>query len=297
VLFKPPKLTLDAAVRDVRSKDPRVRAAAANALGDASEEDRPRAAEALMGVLSDDRYEVRVAAALALGDLGDRSAVEPLIEKLEDVHSEVRQSAAIALGRLGDERGFAPLAAALAEGSADLRFQAAASLVEIDPQRAYDPLVAAVGDGDAEVRANVAAALGEIGEKRAAGWIADLLEDAAPDVRFEAAYALARFGDARAVEPLIGFLGDAKRQYETIEALEMIGDRRASTYLATILGKLLTARLIRVRAAAALLKIEPEHTAAPQARKLLEKAARSGREEIAGLATESLERLSGSAQP
>ncbi len=291
VLFKPPSITLDAAIRDVGSKDARVRAAAANALGDAGEEDRGRAAVALLGILGDERHEVRVAAALALGDLGDASAVEPLIAKLEDSHTEVRQAAAIALGRIGDERGFTPLATALADASPDLRYQAAISLVEIDPQRAYDPLVAAVGDGDAEVRANVAAALGEIGEKRAAGWIADLLDDAVATVRFEAAYALARFRDARAVEPLIGFLADKSRQYEAIEGLELVGDRRAAPHLAALAARLLAPRLIRIRAAAALLAVQPDHAAAPDARRLLEKAARSGREEIRGLASESLEKL------
>jgi hypothetical protein len=51
------------------------------------------------------------------------------------------------------------------------------------------------------------------------------------------------------------------------------------------------ARLLRVRAAAALIAIDPEHTDAPFARAFLLRSARARREDVRGLAAESLERL------
>ena len=51
----------------------------------------------------------RYDAALALGKIGDRRAVEPLIKSLGDINTKVRQAAASALGKIGDRRAVAPL--------------------------------------------------------------------------------------------------------------------------------------------------------------------------------------------
>src|SRR5262245_2951412 len=127
-------ITLDAALRDLNSTDPRVRAAAADALGDVREgSDRTRARQGLESVLDDGRFEVRCAAALALGDLGDADAVDALLARVQDSHPEARQAAVIALGKLGNPAAVAPLLAALTEGPPEVRFQAARSLAELDP--------------------------------------------------------------------------------------------------------------------------------------------------------------------
>src|SRR6058998_2904659 len=52
---------------------------------------------------------VRSRAAAALGELGDRAAVEPLIAALADPRDEVVSAAGLALARTGDERGVGPL--------------------------------------------------------------------------------------------------------------------------------------------------------------------------------------------
>lgn len=292
MLFKPTKTNFDALLRDLASADGRVRAAAADQLGDVKDDDeRARAAAALGAALGDERWEVRAQVALSLGDVGGPAEVDALLARLRDDRSEVRQSAVIALGRMKAAAAFDALVEALKDGPADVRFQAASSIAEIDPKRAYDPLIDAVRDGDPEVRANVAAALGELGDKRAAGWLAELLDDSNAETRFEAAFALARLSDARAVEPLLAFIGDERKVYDVIEGVEHVGDRRAAEPLAKLTKRFLAPRLLRVRAAAALVTIAPDHAAAPVARKLLEKATRDGREEVRGLATEALEKL------
>jgi HEAT repeat protein len=297
MLFQPPTISFDAALRDLaESQDPRVRTAAANALGDTPDgQDQPRAARALSAALEDARYEVRAAAALALGDLGllGEGVVPALLAKLDDINAQVRQSVVIALGRLGAPEGFEPLAEALEDGPADVRFQAATSLVEIDATRAYDHLVAAIRtDGDPEVRGNIAAALGWIGDRRAAGWIAELLEDPREDTRLEAAFALARLGDGRAIAPLVKMLESSSddKVYAAIEGLEHIGDRRAAEGLARRMGRLFTPRLLKVRAAAALVSVAPDHAAAGTARRILEKAEQGSREDLRGIAEEHRQR-------
>lgn len=292
MLFPSPTITIDAALRDLGSPDPRVRAAAADALGDVPDAERPRAAQAVVGVLGDALPEVRCTAAFALGALGETIAVAPLLERLEDGDTRVRQAAAVALGRIGDARAFAPLAKALRDGPPDLRYQAALSLAEIDPAGSFDPLVAAIGDPDPEVRGNVAASLGLVGDRRAAGWIAELLVNGNRDTRFEAACALARLGDARGIETLWAFL-DADHFWRAVDALEWTGDKRAVGPLAVEMRRLLAGKLVRVRAAVAVLALDPTHGGAKYARELLEKASRSRRPDVRGLAQEALNRLDG----
>jgi HEAT repeat protein len=285
-------ITLDAALRDLHSTDARVRAAAADALGDVPEgADRRRARLGLESVLDDGRFEVRCAAALALGDLGDAGAVDALLARVEDSHPEARQAAVIALGKLGNAQAIPALLAALSAGPPDVRFQAARSLAEIDPAAAFEPLCAALRDADPEVRESAAEALAVVGDRRAAGWLVDLLEDGRPGTRFAAAMTLAWLGDARAFDTLTAFLPDRERAFEAMEGLEAIGDARAALPLAAQMRRFLLPQVLRVRAAAALLVLAPGDAAAPSARALLEKSARSGKLDVRGLAEECLSRL------
>ena len=61
----------------------------------------PQITEALARLQDKDSY-VRAAAARALGEIGDVSAVPALIETLRDDHMGIRSSAAGALGKIGD---------------------------------------------------------------------------------------------------------------------------------------------------------------------------------------------------
>jgi HEAT repeat protein len=288
VLFRANTITLEAALRDLGSKDARVRAAAADALGDAPEEDRGRARAGLTRVLDDVRFEVRCAAALALGDLGDLEAVDALLKQLDDAHAEARQAAIIALGKLGNRAAVAPLLRALTDGPPDVRFQAARSLAELDPERAFEPLCAALRDPDAEVRESAAEALSVVGDGRAAGWLAELLGDARVGTRFAAASTLAYLGDARGFDVLVAALPARERAYEAIEGLEAIGNARAVDPLAAQMRRWILPLVLRVRAAAAILALAPTHA---EARALVDKAARSSRPDARGLAEETLQRL------
>jgi len=67
----------------------------------------------LCACLDDDVADLREAAVVALGELGDPSAVDPLAQSLYDEDTYVRAAAAKALGEIGDQRAVAPLNQAL----------------------------------------------------------------------------------------------------------------------------------------------------------------------------------------
>jgi HEAT repeat protein len=85
--------------------DPRVRSAAARALGAGF---APRAVTALIKALRDENAFVRVRAAEALGKTADQRAVYPLIYALADADEEVRMMAAISLGKIGKLQAVPP---------------------------------------------------------------------------------------------------------------------------------------------------------------------------------------------
>ena len=115
----------------VHEKDRPTRIAAAEALGAIGDD---RAVISLMSVLGHDSEDVRMFAAIALGKIGDERAVLPLIESLGDNHHMVRESAALALGALGDTRAIDPLHAVLGDEYEEVRKAAAGALDLIDEE-------------------------------------------------------------------------------------------------------------------------------------------------------------------
>ena len=251
-------ITFEAALRDLSSRNGRIRAMAAHALGDVLDPaERARAVAVLIDALRDELPAVRSEAALSLGDLESEAAVEPLLAVMTDEVPLVRQSAVIALGRLGFASSFDGVAQLL-EGAApgDVRFQAATSLAEIDPDRAVPHLIAALSDDDGEVVGAAALALGSVGDASALEPLADQLEQwDDPRARFDIAYALAELGDARSVPVLADFVRDRDVAWDAIEALERTGHSDAIAPLATLVGERRTTPRLALRAAAAVLHL------------------------------------------
>jgi len=98
---------------------------------------------------------VRMAAADALVDIGDESAVEPLITVLqEDEDSGVRKSVVYALANFGTARALEPLLEALQDADSGVRMAAADILAEFGDSRAVaESLNAALDEGDLAVAA------------------------------------------------------------------------------------------------------------------------------------------------
>lgn len=137
---------------------------------------------------------VRKNAALILGKMGDRKAVDPLIKALGDRVISVRSNAAIALGMLGDKRAVKPLIHRLQAASWQERLNAAISLGWLADPDASHPLLELLYDDHAYVRRGAAFALGQIVNPEMKDVLYELLTD--PEApAYEAAVVLAYMGD------------------------------------------------------------------------------------------------------
>jgi HEAT repeat protein len=292
-------MTTEAALRDLAHADPRVRASAADALGRAPEADRDRALAALLRACDDAHPSVRYAALLSLGELAQaerapdlKLAVAHAVARLDDGEPLVREAAAIALGDLGRAQGgpeaWDALVRAIRSSNPEVRFQAITSLSEIDPARSVEHARALLADPDGKVRAQAVAALGDSGDSATRDAIAAHLDDG-DEIRWEAALALGRLDDRRGLALLVAGLSQRERAYDAASALTTLGaadDPAARAALERIVGRLFGDPIVKVRAAHALAR-----TGHAAALAHLERAARSRREDVRGLATEALAEL------
>lgn len=157
-----------------------------------------------------------------LGIIGKEAApaVPFLIDMLKDKEEDVRESVAIALGKIGDLSAVEPLIAALLKDKyEDVRKSAAWALGNIKEPRAIEPLITALKNNkrDEEVQMNAAWALGNIKDTRAVEPLIVALKliaessDEEKLVGKNAAWALGKIGDPRAIEPLISAMKDEEK--------------------------------------------------------------------------------------
>jgi HEAT repeat protein len=145
------EIDVNVLLRFAQDKDVRVRRPVVRALGRTKSHG---VLQPLVTALQDSDESVRAYAAEALGEIGDKQAVEPLQRRLQqDASSYVRGTAAEALGRLKDPRAVEPLINALSDEAHYVRENAVNALDEIADPRALEALEAAAAhDGDISVR-------------------------------------------------------------------------------------------------------------------------------------------------
>jgi len=180
----------------------------------------------LIRLLSDGEARVRRRAALAVGRVGLREAVDPLVALLADPEPDVRQMAAFALGLIGDAAARPALLKALVESDPLVQGRAAEALGSIGDRED----AAAVG---AMVRAHVAAgALSGIAPEE----LSYPLAPAAEALRL-GVYALVRLGSYEALASAV--LDESGRPVSTwwpvAYALQRLGDARAAPALLSLL--------------------------------------------------------------
>lgn len=207
-MLAPPPLPrkLEAALRDVESEKPTVRASAAEDLVRHAKGDdavRSKALPIFVKLLKDDVAAVRGVAAVALGDLDAKESVDALLRAVDDEDGHVRQMALNALGEIGDERALPRIERGLEDRRPEVRYQ---SVIAIGRAGASDEVVeqaifAATSDEDdavvhiafriAEERVDDGHSLSARMKTRAKA----LLEKGSPNVRLVAAILLAKSGD------------------------------------------------------------------------------------------------------
>lgn len=163
-MLAPPPLprTLEAAVRDITSAKPTVRASAIGDLArhaQGNDATRERALPLLEKALRDDLSPgVRSAAAVALADLRAHEVLASLLVAVEDAEQHVRQMALSALGEIGDARALARLERALVDTRPEMRYQAVIAFSRVaasHPENRADvekALLKALDDADESVR-------------------------------------------------------------------------------------------------------------------------------------------------
>lgn len=181
---------------------------------------------------------IRMNAAYAIGDVGDRKGVEPLIELLKDPIQGwgIKMAAATSLGKLHDERAIEALEA-LATGKDSI--SADAAIIAIARIRGDAPSLIealATGRGDIASRVGAIIELGNLHDARAVEPLIGMLKAQYYDeyergnILLRVITALGDFGDERAIEPIGNYLNDridivrkaAREALEKIEARKSI---------------------------------------------------------------------------
>lgn len=171
-----------------------------------------------------------------------------LIEQLGSEDLEIRKAAVVALGRIGDARSVPALTEVLDEDP-ELVIPAADALAKIGDPRAFEALLALVGDPNAGVRQSVVGALNSLGTPQMPSRVLPLLEDDDPNVRESAVKIAGYFGYPECVELLLERCRDEDERVRraAVEHLPFLEDERATPELVRALKE----ETPRVRAAAA----------------------------------------------
>jgi HEAT repeat protein len=197
----PQAAPLDAALRD---DDWRVRRSAVRTVSRRSD---PALVESLIKALRQDHQEFSVvSSALQILTTIDVDVVSPLIELMEDAEADVRIQAALALGEQRDRRATPALLSALSDPDANVRFHAIEALGKIGDPAALESLAAAAESGDFFLAFAALDALVHLGDPAVASRLAPLLAD--QSLRPAVADALGELGDEAAVEPLARVLNE-----------------------------------------------------------------------------------------
>lgn len=241
-----------ALVAQLKDPDPKVRAAAAEAIASEAASRLPRgrpsgplgepftaAVAPLIAALQDREAEVRRNAVEALRHIGDPRAVQPLIDRLRDRDAAVRCVAAGAMGGLAlrgvrTDGAVDLLAAAMKDGEAWLgrdcaEWVTARSLGMIGGPRATHALLAAAKDPSPQMRRNALDGLGWLArvgtsDGRVKEALLAALKDADTSVRRSVAETLAWLGDRRAVRPLLAMMkaGDDRTRRNAVSSLHRL---------------------------------------------------------------------------
>lgn len=209
---------------------------------------RERAVPLFVKRLADDHPRVRAAAAVALGDLDAREGVCALLVAIEDDDAHVRQMVLSTLGEVGDVRVLPRLRRALEDARPEIRYQAVIAFARVadriedaDPSEVDEVLLGAVGDPDdaiAHIALRVAEERLDAGRRPDARLLAraraivgaEAAHTASPHVVLAAAIVLAKAGDERGHATVLRVVrrekigGTSPEKEDEQAAVELVGE-------------------------------------------------------------------------
>jgi HEAT repeat protein len=215
-------------IRGLDDVDPEVRAACAYALGKLQAR---AAAIRLREIMNNEKEEmpVRVAAAVALGQIGDMTGVRFLIDQLKSSDEKVRAAAVDALRTIG--KPAARLLVQAAQSNDPLqRWGSLAALGETGDRRALPILLRALRDDNPDVRAIAAASLGRLRYVAAVPQLVRALDDPNERVQAHAEWALENIGK----EALPALLDGAKRPALRLRIFRLLGRLKSPQAIPTL---------------------------------------------------------------
>ena len=181
------------------SQDWRVRVDAVRGLAAAADRDLLRA---LLATLQrEHRNFSTLSSALKLLAVSDVDVTGPLAELLQDPDADLRIQAALALGEQHQPGAAAPLVRALEDPDPNVRFHAIEALGRLRAESAIEPLLGIVESRDFFLAFAALEALALIQESRVAPRLVPLLED--DNLREAVTHALSQLGDQHVVQPLV----------------------------------------------------------------------------------------------
>jgi HEAT repeat protein len=202
----------------------------------------------LKKTLSDDRADVRIAAAASLIALGDVQGLVALIDETKPISSgaaaspadelrrmardAARARAVLKLGEAAKGSALETLRTALGDEAGEVRDAAAVALARLGLGDSAQ-FLAAAADPDEGVRSAGAKALGLIGREGLRELSRLAASDASANVRAEAALALANFRDPKALEVLVAALAD-KNTRVRLNAARALARQSASASTAAL---------------------------------------------------------------
>ncbi|HWT46944.1 MAG TPA: HEAT repeat domain-containing protein, partial [Vicinamibacterales bacterium] len=164
-----------------------------------------------------------LSSALQLLAACDVDVVDSLIELLQDSDVDLRIQAALALGEQQRPDAVDALIRALGDADVNVRFHAIEALGRLRAREAVDALVAIAGGGDFFLAFPAVDALAQINDPRAAPQLVPLLS--VPELSESVADALGELGDVRVVAPLVDVLNGHRPVSSIVRALARLHAR------------------------------------------------------------------------
>jgi HEAT repeat protein len=206
----------------LRHADWRIRRAAVTALAAAADQDLLRAV--LRTLEREHRDFSTLSSALRLLAATSEDLTAPLTELLRDADVDLRIQAALALGEQHFAAAVTPLLAALDDPDANVRFHAIEALGRLRSTAAVDRLLSIAESREFFLGFAALEALSEIGDASVAPRLLPLLQN--DDFRESAGRALSTLGDERIVMPLVEAINESPDvTVAAIQALASIADR------------------------------------------------------------------------